>query len=361
MRKAILSSLAAFFLISNAWGQMVLKVDDATYFTGTADNLLTISLTNDTNVTVLQLDLTFDPDCFTIDPASLTKTDRSADLNIFQASNPAPGVIKLAATGIGTCIAPGDGPIIQFSVDVAEECEAGQYVFDLSISISTDPYWPYYSFDIVDGTITVEIYIFEAMLSINDTTFFHYSKNNEMYLTLLNNVPVAGFQADVLFDTTCFKITDASRVGRNPGDIFNWSQIDGGIRIVNATVGQEIPPGADPVVKLFVDVGNCVEGDYLWDITHSIVADLNANVIPTQVIDGTLTIIFGFKGDINDDGTVNALDVILAIRIAIGLNPDPSERELQAADCNLDGQVDVVDVMGIVNIITGLGICLPLN
>ena len=128
---------------------------------------------------------------------------------------------------------------------------------------------------------------------------------------------------------------------------------------MNATLGQEIPPGADPVVKFIVDVGTCMEGDYLWDITHSIVADLNANGIPHQVIDGTLTIILSFKGDINDDGTVNALDVVLAIRIAIGLNPDPSERELQAADCNLDGQVDVADIIGIVNMITGLGTCPP--
>ena len=65
----LLTMVLTVFLAGSVWGQMVLQVDDATYFIDTAGNVLTVSLTNDANVAALQFDMTFDPDCFTIDPA----------------------------------------------------------------------------------------------------------------------------------------------------------------------------------------------------------------------------------------------------------------------------------------------------
>ena len=59
-------------------------------------------------------------------------------------------------------------------------------------------------------------------------------------------------------------------------------------------------------------------------------------------------LIGGEKGDVNKDGLMNALDVVLAIRIKLGAI-DPSPRESWAADYDGDGQLNVVDVLGIVN------------
>ena len=150
----LLSMVLTVFLVGSVWGQMVLQVDDATYFLGTS-NTLTISLENDAAVAALQFDMTFDPDCFTIDPTSLAKTARSEALNIFQASSPEPGLIKLAATGIGTAIDAGSGPIAEFTVDVAGDCAEGVYEFALANTKLADASGSEYPHDAVAGNITV--------------------------------------------------------------------------------------------------------------------------------------------------------------------------------------------------------------
>jgi len=53
-------------------------------------------------------------------------------------------------------------------------------------------------------------------------------------------------------------------------------------------------------------------------------------------------------GDLNDDGTVNILDVVLLVNIVLGIedfNP--------AGDMNTDGLINVLDVVILVNIILG--------
>ena len=53
-------------------------------------------------------------------------------------------------------------------------------------------------------------------------------------------------------------------------------------------------------------------------------------------------------GDLNDDGVVNVLDVVVLINIVLGPeDPDPS------GDLNSDGLINVLDVVILVNIILG--------
>jgi hypothetical protein len=54
-------------------------------------------------------------------------------------------------------------------------------------------------------------------------------------------------------------------------------------------------------------------------------------------------------GDINGDGNINVLDVVMLVDHI--LNPDTSE--LESADINSDGNIDVLDVVALVSIILG--------
>lgn len=54
------------------------------------------------------------------------------------------------------------------------------------------------------------------------------------------------------------------------------------------------------------------------------------------------------KGDVNGDGKVNVLDVVLAVNIILGLF-EPTSSQFWAADFNDDGVVNIVDVILIVN------------
>ena len=53
-------------------------------------------------------------------------------------------------------------------------------------------------------------------------------------------------------------------------------------------------------------------------------------------------------GDINDDNTINILDVVLLVNIILGSNDFVSE-----ADLNGDGIANILDVVLLVNVILG--------
>ncbi|UCE19537.1 MAG: hypothetical protein JSV84_04115, partial [Gemmatimonadota bacterium] len=90
------------FVAGEIWSQNTFSVENAIFLLGSTDNILTISLNVDSYVAAIQFDLSYDSNCFIIDPQSLTRTDRTVDLTVFQASNPEPGLIMFAGTGIGT-------------------------------------------------------------------------------------------------------------------------------------------------------------------------------------------------------------------------------------------------------------------
>ncbi|UCE17627.1 MAG: hypothetical protein JSV84_12180 [Gemmatimonadota bacterium] len=59
------------------------------------------------------------------------------------------------------------------------------------------------------------------------------------------------------------------------------------------------------------------------------------------------------KGDVNEDGSINILDVLATVNIVLGLlSPTPTQQ--WAADFNEDGAVDIIDAITIVNYILGL-------
>ena len=84
-------------------------------------------------------------------------------------------------------------------------------------------------------------------------------------------------------------------------------------------------------IKLFCE-------DLEWDVSFS-------NIDLSSIKDGTE------KGDLNEDGSIDAMDVVLSGKIVTGMHT-PTDGEHWTADINNDGRVDVADVMSIVKIIT---------
>ena len=198
-----------------------------------------------------------------------------------------------------------------------------------------------------------------AILSTVDRALFQHSENNRVALFLDNIVPLRALQTDVLFDTTCFEVTAVERTGRGGLDIFNWSYVDGGIRIVTIGVNNAIPEGYSTIIEIFANAADCPERSYPWDITNSIAADPVGTVVTVKEVDGIVLISSGVRGDVNDDGLIDVRDVVLGVGMITGRLPQPDLREAEAADCTRDGTVTVVDIMGIVNVILGTGTCPP--
>ncbi|UCE18509.1 MAG: hypothetical protein JSV84_16930 [Gemmatimonadota bacterium] len=71
----------------------------------------------------------------------------------------------------------------------------------------------------------------------------------------------------------------------------------------------------------------------------------------------------GEKGDVNNDGTIDLLDILEAVNIVLGTKT-PNNNEFWRADCNApvgscegDGSVDLLDIVKIANISLGIDVC----
>ncbi|UCE17251.1 MAG: T9SS type A sorting domain-containing protein [Gemmatimonadota bacterium] len=63
-------------------------------------------------------------------------------------------------------------------------------------------------------------------------------------------------------------------------------------------------------------------------------------------------------GDINGDGVINVQDVVMSVNHIMEIE-SLEGNALERADCNADGQIDLLDVFGLVSAILGVGECEP--
>jgi hypothetical protein len=199
-----------------------------------------------------------------------------------------------------------------------------------------------------------------TIVFVDNTTTFSLAENNSINLMLRNchdNVSV--LHVDLSFNTDYFTVTEVWRPSRVPCDIFSHSQIENGIRIAITCLGHTINAGTGPVANIIFDTNNAPEGQHSWTITSSVAANPLGNEIPLIEGDGIVTVLSCQRGDVDNNCTVNVIDVFWALRIVLDELPNPTPRQLEAADCNDDGVVDVTDVICIVNAVLGLGTCPP--
>jgi len=56
-------------------------------------------------------------------------------------------------------------------------------------------------------------------------------------------------------------------------------------------------------------------------------------------------------GDLNDDGSVNVLDIVRIVNIILEVDPPPTDYELWSSDVNVDEFVDILDIIIIITVI----------
>lgn len=156
---------------------------------------------------------------------------------------------------------------------------------------------------------------------------------------------------------TQFTLTDlpdwvyvSSSVAQVPG--FNSYVNDNGdtaeILVVNLE-GGILPTGVDiPLVNLYVDIDPLAVLSQPIDmsIANLVVSDVFGSEVQSTSVSGSITL--GTKGDVNFDGNIDILDIILSINFSIGLSV-PSANELWAADMNQDSIINILDVVRIIN------------
>ena len=167
----------------------------------------------------------------------------------------------------------------------------------------------------------------------------------EIYMQ--NDVAIAGFQFVINDAPNYLDLIDVS--GGNAADYeFTVSSSESGTVVGFTLTGTNIPAGSgDLLVATFENNNN----DQTFDLCLSdpVFSDANANGVPVT-LGACVEMDFSssLPGDLNDDGLVNVLDVVVLVNIVLGqAGQDP------AGDLNSDGLINVLDVVILVNIILG--------
>jgi hypothetical protein len=113
----------------------------------------------------------------------------------------------------------------------------------------------------------------DVVLEVEEATVFSNTSAVLNFSMASPDDEVAALQVDILFDTGCFTVTDVQPTSRSAElSIFQYSDIDGGIRVALTGIGESILPGTGAVAEISVDIGDC-EGVYPFDVTECVVAD----------------------------------------------------------------------------------------
>ena len=153
---------------------------------------------------------------------------------------------------------------------------------------------------------------------------------------------MAGFQFQIIDTPDEIIITGASGCRAEVNE-FAVSTSEDGIVLGFSFSGATIPTGASVATNLSFSGFGSPE----LCLNNGIISDAGANALSISYGD-CVTVIEGIPGDLNDDGLVNVLDVVVLVSIVLGI-----EDEIPAGDLNSDGVINVLDVVILVNIILG--------
>ena len=85
----------------------------------------------------------------------------------------------------------------------------------------------------------------------------------------------------------------------------------------------------------------------LW-FNYTLASDTVGNEIPSHGEDSSITL--GMQGDVNFDGEINVLDIVVVVNFAIFIE-EPNNSEFWASDINHDGQINIIDIVQLINMI----------
>jgi hypothetical protein len=162
-----------------------------------------------------------------------------------------------------------------------------------------------------------------------------------------NDVAIAGFQF-VINDSPNYLDLISVSSGSSADYGFTVSSSESGTIVGFTLTGTNIPSGSG---NLLIATFENNDNDQTFDLCLSdpVFSDPNANGVSVTLGScAEMDFSSSLLGDLNDDGLVNVLDVVVLVNIVLGqAGQDP------AGDLNSDGLINVLDVVILVNIILG--------
>ena len=101
-------------------------------------------------------------------------------------------------------------------------------------------------------------------------------------------------------------------------------------------------------IIFFIDDEVPVGSSIPLSFNYTLVSDPAGNAMSSNGQGSHITI--GMQGDINNDGEINVLDIVMVVNFSISAQA-PTGSEFWASDINFDGFINILDVVQIINII----------
>ena len=166
---------------------------------------------------------------------------------------------------------------------------------------------------------------------------------------ILNNTePVGGFQFEINDIPNYLDLVEISG-GTSTENDFMVSSSEIGIIVGFSLSGTYIPAGSGVLLNATFENTNTDYDNYELCLSEAIFSDVVGEGLNVELSScSTLMFNDGIAGDLNDDGSVNVLDVVVLVNIVLGI-----EEENSSGDLNGDGVINVLDVVILVNWILG--------
>lgn len=158
---------------------------------------------------------------------------------------------------------------------------------------------------------------------------------------------------DIVLDPSLTGVTAASM----PDEESNNILIE-----INGSDGHTMPPGRHHLGTIRFHADTEIETSILGSISRIIILEESIDVFDSaesqagaQAFDGV--VYTGIRGDINKDGKLNIMDVIVCVRLILGIEgvaPEPGSPEYAISDGNNDGLINISDAVAVVNHILGI-------
>ncbi|UCE17484.1 MAG: choice-of-anchor D domain-containing protein, partial [Gemmatimonadota bacterium] len=161
-----------------------------------------------------------------------------------------------------------------------------------------------------------------------------------------NGKTICHIYTELSYNPTVVNVVDVAPTSRSSGmSSFQWSKPrDGQIVIrVNDGNGESLPRGEGSIAEILMIMNTMASGGDQSSL-HFHIAELQDGLgiaLPINTQNGTAAI--ASSGDLNLDGSIDVLDAVIIVNIILDIHI-PQGYELCAADCNKDGDVDILDV-----------------
>ena len=172
--------------------------------------------------------------------------------------------------------------------------------------------------------------------------------SNSIGININSEVPVAGFQFDIIDTPDVINITGASGGSANE-NAFSVSTNSSGTILGFSLTGEAIASGENIILSTINFEGS--GGTTTLCFNNGTISNTAGNPLSLEYGE-CQEIVLSIPGDVNNDNLINVLDVVTLVNIVLGTN-NPTDAQFAASDVNNDDVLNVLDIVILVNLILG--------